>query len=153
MSETTRLEERVTGLENEMAEVRYLAAKANKDASVFQTVLIGHTGVINAIRDDQLEHGKQLARVEKEMRTGFADVRSEMRDGFADVRSEMRDGFAKVDANFAKVDANFAKVDANFAKVEDQFRQVRRGQEAITDLLTRHLGEPGEELRASDADE
>jgi hypothetical protein len=68
-----------------------------------------------------------------------------MRTGFADVRSEMRDGFAKVDANFAKVDANFAKV-------EDQFRQVRRGQEAITDLLTRHLGEPGEEMQASDAD-
>lgn len=131
MTEQAQLEERVTKLELEMAEVRYVATKADKDVADFKTVLVGHTGVINAIRDDQVEQGKQLARVEKEMHAGFA----------------------RMDANFAKVDENFAKVDENFAKVEDKFAQLREGQEQITDLLTRRLGGPDEEVPAGGASE
>jgi hypothetical protein len=117
MTEQVQLEERVTKLELEMAEVRYVATKADKDVADFKTVLVGHTGVINAIRDDQVEHGKQLARVEKEMHAGFA------------------------------------RMDENFAKVEDKFAQLREGQEQITDLLTRRLGGPDEEMPAGGTSE
>ena len=63
----------------------------------------------------------------------------------------------RVDKRFtrleAKVDANFTMVDANFTKMEDKFELLRKGQDQITKLLTRHLGEPDEEMRAGDADE
>ena len=133
MTEQAQLEERVTKLELEMAEVRYVATKADKDVADFKTVLVGHTGVINAIRNDQVEQGKELAKIKAEVKS---------------VKAEMREGFAKVDQNFAKVDQNFAKVDENFAKVEDKFAQLREGQEKITDLLTKRLGGPDEEMPA-----
>ncbi|HEX6353679.1 hypothetical protein [Actinophytocola sp.] len=198
-----------TRLEAEIAEARFLAAKAEKEVSDMQAVFRGHTGTINAIRADQVDHGKKLARVEAEMRTGFAEVKSEMRNGFANVDNR----FAKVDKQFAKVDEQFAKVDEQFAKVDEQFAKVNerftkvdeqfakvdkrftkvdeqfakvdkhfdkvdkrfdklegemrdgfsevekkfellhRGQEQITELLTRHLGEPDEETRSGGADE
>ncbi len=121
MTQALPLEDRVAKLELEMAEVRYVTSKADKDVADFKTVLIGHTGVINAIRDDQVEHGKRLARLEAEVRSGFANV-----------------------------DANFAKVDTNFGKIEEKFELLSKGQEAITQLLSRHLGEPDEETHAGE---
>jgi hypothetical protein len=82
MSEPAELTGRVTRLEHEMAEVRFLATKAEKDASDCKAVLHGHTGVLNAIREDQVEQGKRLAKLESEVHSGFA----EMRSGFAEMR-------------------------------------------------------------------
>jgi hypothetical protein len=90
MSEPAELTGRVTRLEHEMAEVRFLATKAEKDASDCKVVLHGHTGVLNAIREDQVEQGKKLAKLDNRL----GKVENEMRSGFADVRSEMRSGFA-----------------------------------------------------------
>lgn len=129
------LEERVARLEHEMAEVRFMAGRTDREVSDLQAVLNGHTGVLNAIRDDQRDQGRQFAKFEAETRREFADVRAEMRDGFA------------------KVDANFAKVDANFAKVEEKFALLSKGQEAITRLLTKHLGDPDDETPAGGAGE
>jgi hypothetical protein len=56
---------------------------------------------------------------------GHAKTLNAMRKDLVDVRTEMRDGFGK----------------------------LAKGQELITDLLTRHLSEPCEETRADDADE
>lgn len=124
MSQPARLDERVSQLETEIAEVRYLATKAEREVSDMQTVFRGHTGVLNAIRDDQVKQGAELASVKAEVKN---------------VKAEMHEGFAKVDENFAKV--------------ENKFVQLQQGQEQITDLLTRHLGEPAEETRAGDASE
>jgi hypothetical protein len=123
MSEPAELTGRVTRLEHEMAEVRFLATKAEKDASDCKAVLHGHAGVLNAIREDQVEQGKRLAKLESEVRSGFADVRSGMRSGFADVYTEMHSGFAEM-----------RRVHTVLA----------HGQAHITDLLTRQLGEPGD---------
>ncbi|MFL6119435.1 hypothetical protein [Actinophytocola sp.] len=93
-----------------------MASKASKDVSDFTAVLHGHTGVINAIREDQLEHGKNLARIEKEMRAGFA-----------------------------RVDEKFDKVDARFGKVETEMREgfglLAEGQQRITELIIQHIEE------------
>lgn len=131
MSQPARLDERVTQLETEMAEVRFMATKAESEVSDMQTVFRGHTGVLNAIRNDQVKQGMELASVKTEVKN---------------VRAEMHDGFAKVDANFAKVDENFTKVEAKFELLRD-------GQDRITELLTRHLDEPAEEKHAGGADE
>jgi SMC interacting uncharacterized protein involved in chromosome segregation len=52
-----------------------------------------------------------------------------------------------------KVEDGFAKVDENFAEVEKKFQQLHQGQERITKLLTRHLGEPDQEPHTGGADE
>jgi hypothetical protein len=63
---------------------------------------------------------------------GHAKTLTAMRTDLVDVRTEMRDGFKKM---------------------RDDFGKLAKGQDLITDLLTRHLGEPGEATRADDADE
>ena len=172
MGEPAELTGRVTRLEHEMAEVRFLATKAEKEVSDCTAVLHGHTGVLNAIREDQVDQGRKLAKldarlgkVESQVRVGFA----EMHDGFARVDAEMHGGFARVDQRFADVNEGFARVDAEmhggFARVDQQFAEVNegfarvdaearrnysmlaQGQERITELLTRHIRqcEPGKE--------
>jgi chromosome segregation ATPase len=152
MSQPARLEERVSDLETEMAEVRFLATKAEREVSDVQTVLRGHTGTLNAIREDQVDQGKELAKVKVEVKS----VRAEMHNGFIRIDekfAKVDENFAWVDENFAKVDENFARVDENFAKVERKFELLHRGQDRITDLLTRHLGEWTDETRAGGTDE
>jgi len=61
MTEPAGLHDRVTRLEEEVAQVRYLARKTDRDVSDFRAVLHGHTGVLNAIRENQLEQGQILA--------------------------------------------------------------------------------------------
>jgi hypothetical protein len=115
---------RVTRLEHQMAEVRFLAAKAESDAADCKSVLHGQTGVLNAIRKDQVAQAEKIAVMDAKIDDGFARVDTEMRDGFARVDTEMRDGFARVDAEARK----------NYA-------MLAHGQERITELLTRQLGE------------
>lgn len=63
----------------------------------------------------------------------------------------------RVDARFDEVDDRFDEVDDRFdkleAKVDDKFELLRQGQEKITGLLTRHLGETDEETHTGHADE
>ncbi len=147
MGEPAELTGRVTRLEHEMAEVRFLATKAEKEASDCTAVLHGHTGVLNAIREDQVDQGRKLAKldarlgkVESQVRVGFA----EMHDGFARVDAEMHGGFARVDQQFAEVNEGFARVDAEARR---NYSRLAQGQERITELLTRHIRqcEPGKE--------
>ena len=116
MSEPAELTGRVTRLEHEMAEVRFLATKAEKDASDCKAVLHGHTGVLNAIRDDQVDQGRMIAQLESRL----GNVENEVHSGFAEMRSEMRSGFAEM-----------RRVHTVLA----------HGQASITDLLTRHINE------------
>lgn len=159
MSQPARLEERVSDLETEMAEVRFLATKAEREVSDVQTTLRGYTGVLNAIRDDQVEQGKELAKVRAEVkgvRAEVTDVRAEVESVKAevtDVRAEVGNVRAEVESVRAEVRDGFAKADENFTEVERKFATLRQGQEQITDLLTRHLGEPDEEASAGGADE
>lgn len=124
MTWLVRLEERVTKLEERMDDVHRLASDTGQEVATWRTTLNNHTKMIKAIRDDQVDHGKKLARVEKEMHAGFA-----------------------------RVDENFAKVDENFAKVEKKFELLRRGQEQIAELLTRHLDEPADDTHEGGAEE
>lgn len=83
-----------------------------------------------------MDHVQEEVADWRDALNGHAKTLNAMRKDLVDVRTEMRDGFAKVDENFAKV--------------HDKFELLRQGQEAITDLLTRRLGEPDEETRSGD---
>ena len=61
MSQPADMNDRVTHLENEVAQVRYLAVAANRDTTNFQAVISGQTGVLNAIGETQREHSLTLA--------------------------------------------------------------------------------------------
>lgn len=93
--------------------------RLEKRVDDWQTVLNGHTNTLNAIREDVVDQGKRLVKVEAEVTDLRSDV-TNLRSDVTDLRSEMRNGFGK----------------------------LAKGQELITDLLTRHLGEPDEEPRA-----
>lgn len=61
------LEQRVTVLESEVAVVRQeaaaaraLASGADRDVAEYRAELRGHTRVLNALRETQLEHGNKL---------------------------------------------------------------------------------------------
>jgi esterase/lipase len=111
-----------------MDDVHNLASGTDREVAEWRTTLNNHSNMLNGM-SEQID--ERFTKVDKR----FDKVEAEMRDGFA------------------KVDQNFAKVDQNFAKVETKFKLLQQGQDRITKLLTRHLGEPDEETRAGDADE
>jgi septation ring formation regulator EzrA len=131
-----RLEKRVKNLEDRMDDVQKLASGTDQEVAGWRTTLNNHTTTLNALRADQVEQGKRLTRVEKEMYAGFHQIN----ENFAKVDEH----FTTADENFAKIDDHFTTVDENFATVEKKFAVLERGQDQITKLLTRHLGGPGE---------
>jgi chromosome segregation ATPase len=121
MHELTRLDDRVTKLENEMADVRGIAETANREVAVVPAVLRGHTMVLNSLRMTQREHGERLDRLEH----------------------KVDDGFARMDKNFEQINENFAQINENFATVEARFNVIGAGIVKITELLT-EADEPDE---------
>jgi len=123
MSEPAEIHDRVDSLEDEMARVRYLASHANKDVSDVQAAVRGQTGVINAIRETQLEQGERLAEHGKRLE-----------------RLEH-----KVDRGFKEMSDGFAQINQNFAVVEERFGTVKTGMDQITNLLTPDPDRPDED--------
>ena len=129
MSEAPELETRVTRLEERMAEVHHLASRADHEASDVHARLRAHTKSLEALRETQLEQGREMRKLE-----------TKVDDRFGKLEAKVDAGFAKVDAGFAKVDDRFGKVDDNFGRLETWvrggFATMARAQEQITALLT-----------------
>src|SRR5262245_41571239 len=85
MTQAIPLEDRVTDLERRMDDVERLASGTDREVAGWQITLNNHTKLLNTIRDGQVDQGKRLAKLE----------------------TEMRDGFAKMDANFAMMEDKF----------------------------------------------
>ncbi|MEU5258059.1 hypothetical protein [Amycolatopsis sp. NPDC021455] len=92
MASLEDLEARVSVLEEQMrhtrqdaAAARILAGTADRDVSEFKQVQNGHTKVLNAVRETQLEHGRDIAG----LKTEVADLRAEMQSGFTKVNIGM----------------------------------------------------------------
>jgi chromosome segregation ATPase len=149
VAEPVSNEVRMKRLEEKTAEGLYLARNADKEVADFRIVLSGHTGVLNALRETQLEHGRTLAS--HGQRLDSLEVKVDRLEVKVDRLEEKVDrGFAKIDERFSKIDERFAMVDENFAKVnegfarmESKFAVLKAGQERITELLTAHLGGSG----------
>jgi hypothetical protein len=109
----TRLEGEVARARQDAAAARVLAGGADRDVAAMQVELRAHTRSLIALRQTQVEQGR-------EMREGFARVDAE----FAQVRGEMREGFARVDT-----------------EMREGFSVLAVGQAQITALLTVQLGE------------
>lgn len=109
-----RLEENARRAREEAGAALALARGADNDVSLMNDELRAHTGVLNALRETQLEHGELLR------------AHGERLD-----RVEQ-----KVDNLERKVDDGFRKIDENFRVVEEKFAVVGAGLAEIKDLLT-----------------
>ncbi len=90
--EVTRLRQQVALASSDAAAARVLAAGADHDVSEVRAELRAHTQALNALRETQLEHVR------------------EMREGFAEQGQEMRQGFAKQAGGMAQITALLTKI-------------------------------------------
>ncbi|MEV4053942.1 hypothetical protein AB0J55_22355 [Amycolatopsis sp. NPDC049688] len=77
----TALEEQVQHTRQDAAAARILAGTADRDVSDFKQTLNGHTQVLNALRETQIEHGHDISG----LKTDVADLRAEVQSGFTKI--------------------------------------------------------------------
>ncbi|HET6709680.1 hypothetical protein [Amycolatopsis sp.] len=92
MASLEDLETRVTALEKQMqntrqdaAAARVLAGTADRDVSEFKQTLNGHTQVLNALRETQIEDHRDIAALKNEI----GSLRADMNSGFTKVNIGM----------------------------------------------------------------
>jgi len=73
-----QLREQAALTSSEAAAARMLAAGADRDASEVRAELRAHTQGLNALRETQLEQGREMAELGREMREGFATLATGM---------------------------------------------------------------------------
>ncbi|WP_370971859.1 hypothetical protein [Amycolatopsis sp. cg9] len=81
----TALEEQVRSTRQDAAAARILAGTADRDVSDFKQTLTGHTKVLNALRETQVEQGQDITS----LKTEVIDLRAEMRSGFTKINVDM----------------------------------------------------------------
>lgn len=121
MSESTEIHDRVSRLEQQMTEVRYLATKADREASGNTAVLRGQVGILNAISETQREHGQTLAKHTKIL---------------ADHSRTLADHGRTLGEHTKMLDQIDHKADTRFAEMRRGFAVLGAGQQKITELLT-----------------
>lgn len=95
MSEADSIDERVTRLENQMADVHYLASRADREVSIVNVQNLAHTRTLNALRETQLEHGQKLNEHSRRLDR---------------IERQANDNFQKVENAFGVVNAGMAHI-------------------------------------------
>jgi len=102
MANERNVEDRLQALEAEMqvvreeaAAARALAAGADRDVAEYRKEMRGHTRVLNAIREDQLDQGAKL----NALKTELGALKTEL----GEFKTETRDGFTKVNLGVAQI--------------------------------------------------
>jgi diadenosine tetraphosphatase ApaH/serine/threonine PP2A family protein phosphatase len=90
-----RLEVQVVDVGADAAAARVLATAVDRDVSEVRVELRAHTGVLNALRETQLEQGQQIAE--------HGQLLAEHGQQIVGLRTEMREGFAKVDLGMMRI--------------------------------------------------
>lgn len=90
--EMAELREQVTLAKSDAAAARVLAAGADRDVSEVRAELRAHTQGLNALRETQLEQGREIAQLRQDvgdLRQDMGELRQEMRGGFATMATGM----------------------------------------------------------------
>ncbi len=98
-SRFSRLEFQVSRLREDVASARALAALADRDVAELRTEMRAHHKVLNALRETQLEQGKQIGELRQEMREEIGGMHQEI----GGLRQEMREGFAMQSTGMAQI--------------------------------------------------
>jgi chromosome segregation ATPase len=111
-SRFSRLEHQVSRLREDVASARALAALADRDVAELRTEMRAHHKVLNALRETQLEQGKQFDELRREMHLEISGMhqeisgmRQEMHQEIGGMRQEMREGFAMQSTGMAQITA------------------------------------------------
>ncbi|MEA5363911.1 hypothetical protein VA596_30565 [Amycolatopsis sp., V23-08] len=70
----TALEEKVDQTRQDATAARVLAGAADRDVSEFKQTLNGHTKVLNAVRETQVEQDQEIKSLRADMNSGFTKV-------------------------------------------------------------------------------
>lgn len=121
------IENRLTAVEREVAQLRAqtglaavdasaartLAAGADRDVSEVRAELRAHTGALNALRQSQLEMGQQLTSLDQRLTDGFATAQADVtgleqrlttvQADVTGLERRLTDGFANTQAGLAQV--------------------------------------------------
>lgn len=76
--EVSNLRDQVALSKSDAAGARVLAAGADRDVSEVRSELRAHTQSLNALRQTQLEQGREIVGLRTEMAEGFAKVHTGM---------------------------------------------------------------------------
>lgn len=76
--DVARLREQVALTSSDAAAARVLAAGADRDVSEVRAELRAHTQGLNALRETQLDQGREMREQGREMREGFATLATGM---------------------------------------------------------------------------
>ena len=96
------LEAEVRVLREEAAAARALAAGADADVAEYRSEMRGHTRVLNAIREDQLDQGAKVDALQVGMgalQTDLGAVKADLEE----FKAETREGFTKVNLGVAQI--------------------------------------------------
>jgi chromosome segregation ATPase len=115
------LREDVTLARTDAAAARILAAAADQDVAAVRAELRGHTQVLNALRETQLEQQAEIHEFKTEMREFKAEMLGFQAESHL-FQTEMRDFKAETQANFASVNAGLAHV----VSLVERLAKVRR---------------------------
>nr|WP_276042153.1 hypothetical protein [Xylella fastidiosa] len=99
------------------------AAHAEAEAEALAEVLEIN---LQGLAESESKNGKALARLEANMKEGFAQV---------DQR------FAQVDQRFEKIDQRFEKIDQRFAQVDQRFEQIAKDFAQLDKNMDQRLGQ------------
>ena len=119
------VEHAVRRLDRDAAATRMMAALADRDVAETRGVLAGHTRVLNAVRETQLEQGAVLA---EHSRTLLEHTR---------MLAEQAEVLAEHSARFDAVDARFDAVDARFDRLETEVRTIGGTLTELVSVVTR----------------
>jgi hypothetical protein len=108
--EVARLREQAVVISSEAAAARadaaaarVLAGGADRDVSEVRAETRAHIQTLNALRETQLEQGREMA----EMR---AELRAEMREGFAEMWAKTQQSFATQATGMAQITALLTRI-------------------------------------------
>jgi DNA anti-recombination protein RmuC len=130
--DVTQLREQLALTISDAGAARMLAAGADHDVSEVRAELRAHTQALNALRETQLEQGR------------------EMREGFAEQGRRIDEQGQKIDEQTRRIDEQGQKIDEQTRRIDEQTREMREGfatlatgMAQITTLLTNLAGTEG----------
>ncbi|MGH3983245.1 MAG: hypothetical protein ACRDST_11320 [Pseudonocardiaceae bacterium] len=102
--EVARLREQLTLASSDAAAARVLASGADRDVSEVRAELRAHTQGLNALRETQLEQGREITSFRQELAEQGREITS-VRQELAEQGREMREGFATLGTGMAQITA------------------------------------------------
>jgi chromosome segregation ATPase len=132
------MEERMTALEGDVAQIR------QEWAVVAQAPLI-QARLLNALRETQLEHGKELQEQRSMLNHHTADLAelkgdvAELKGDVAELKgdvAELKGDVAELKGDVAELKGDVAELKGDVAELKGDVSELKMGQFAIAQMLT-----------------